>query len=453
MHGTNFWSCCRYDNGNAWYFNRDNGCFIGNQFYNSNACLPVSNYLENSNTMARLEDITKAYFEYRSNKRRSPQATEFELHWQRECVALCQAINDRTFSTNAYSFVVEDPKPREVFASDMQGRIVHHYIDMRIRPLLERRLSPHTYNNRIGMGTQACQNAVISDIYRVSQGYTKDAWVIKVDIKSCFPNINQDIAYGQLRELIEQDYEGDDKDELLYLIGRCIFSYPALHGEKRGDAEKRKLIEPEKSLYNKPLGTGAAIGFLIWQNAVNLYFDTIDRWLESQGVIFERFVDDFYIVTDNKELTLALLPELRKRLEEIGATLHPKKFYCQHWTKGLECLGVHIKGKNIYPNKRVIDRAKKKARQYNGCISPNKIDSLLSSLNSYFGICSHGCGHKAAMAVLDCIDSRWFRYIEWTGTHLRPRPEYTTRKRLTKHHHHGKKRNPTANRHAETAAA
>lgn len=44
-NGAYFWSCCRCGNGSAWYFLRGNGCFIGSQFYFSNACLPVSLYI------------------------------------------------------------------------------------------------------------------------------------------------------------------------------------------------------------------------------------------------------------------------------------------------------------------------------------------------------------------------------------------------------------------------
>lgn len=384
--------------------------------------------------MVSFEDIVNAYFSCRKNKRNSPAPVEFELHWQRYCLDLMNDINQRTLQLSAYSFVVTVPRPREVFASDMKGRVLHHYIDMRIRPLLENRLSEHTYNNRIGKGTQACQNAVIEAVYDASEGYTKDAYIIKVDIKGCFPNINQDIAYEQLRSLIESDYHGSDKNDLLYILSRCIYSYPTRHLSRSRKLKDWSIIPDEKSLFRKSDGTGAAIGFLVWQNAVNYYFNDIDKWLDSLGIRFARYVDDYYIITDNKESTLAILPQMRERLAKLGAELHPRKFYCQHWNKGFECLGVHVKGWNVHPNRRIIERARRKAREFNRCVSAERIDSLLSQLNSYFGICANTCGFKAAQSIVAELAPGWFRYIIFDTDRrcLRALPKYTKRKLIVK---------------------
>ena len=156
--------------------------------------------------MITVNDIIEAYIIARRNKRRSPDQVEFELHWESGCMQLYNDVVARSVRPTAYTFVTDYPKPREVFASDMSTRILHHYLDIRLRPLLERRLSRHTFNNRVGMGQNACQNALISDIYEMTAGFTKDAWIIKVDMSGCFPNIVQDIAYKQLEDVILSDY-------------------------------------------------------------------------------------------------------------------------------------------------------------------------------------------------------------------------------------------------------
>ena len=157
--------------------------------------LPVSNCNKNSIIpKMRLEDIIEVYFEMRRSKRKSPDQAEFEMHWEKHCLNLYNDIINRDYRPTSYAFVTFKPKPREIFASSMSDRILHHYLDNRLRPLLERRMHGHTYNNRVGMGTNACQNAVISDIYEVSRGFTRDAWIIKLDLSGCFPNIVQDVA-------------------------------------------------------------------------------------------------------------------------------------------------------------------------------------------------------------------------------------------------------------------
>ena len=380
-----------------------------------------------------LQDIIASYRLARQGSVKSPDQVEFELHWEGNCVKLCDEINSKTYQPTAYSFIVTYPKPREIFASDFSTRVLHHYLHERLVPLLENRLSKHTFNNRKGMGTSACQNAVISDMYEVSNGYTEDAWIIKMDLSGCFPNINQDIAFKQLESVINEDYHGIDKDDMLYILRTCVFSYPTLHAKYIGDIELRKLISTEKSITTKPLGIGAAIGHLIWQMAVTYYFNDIILWLESIGVHVNVYVDDWYFVVKNNTAFLTfIVPEMRRRLAELGATLNENKFYCQHVSKGCECLGVHIKQQRVYPNERIINRAIKKAKELNKCIRIGKIEKALQTINSYLGICKNTCGYKQALKIIGTLSNSWNKFIVF-NTHrccLEARPEYNYRNRV-----------------------
>lgn len=380
-----------------------------------------------------LQDIIASYRLARKGSVKSPDQVEYELHWEGNCIKLCEAINSRTYQPTAYSFIVTYPKPREIFASDFSTRVLHHYLHERLVPLLENRLSKHTFNNRKGMGTSACQNAVISDMYEVSNGYAEDAWIIKMDLSGCFPNINQDIAFRQLEAVIKEDYSGIDKDDMLYILRTCVFSYPTMHAKYIGDIELRKLISPEKSITTKPLGIGAAIGHLIWQMAVTYYFNDIILWFESIGVHVNVYVDDWYFVVKNKTAFLTfVVPEMRRRLAELGATLNESKFYCQHVSKGCECLGVHIKQQRVYPNGRIINRAVKKAKELNKCIRISKIEKALQTINSYLGICKNTCGYNQALKIVGTLSEYWNKYIVF-NTHrccLEARPEYNYRNRV-----------------------
>lgn len=362
--------------------------------------------------MVKLEDIVEAYFHARGKKRKSPDAVEFRLHWEAGCVRLWDEVNTKSVRSTAYTFVAKHPSPREVFACDFATRILHHYLDIRLRPLLEKRRTDHTYNNRIGKGATACQNAVREDIWRVSGGYNRDAWIIKTDLSGCFPNISQDIAYGQLREVIESDYNGEDKDDLLYILQVCIYSYPTMHCRRKSPLSDWVKIPPEKSLFKKPDGIGAAIGHLIWQQAETFYFNSIAKWLESIGIAFEWYVDDIYFVTDNKEAFLAyVLPELRKQFAELGAELHPRKFYCQHYTKGVECLGQHIMPGRTHPNERIMRNALKKIQKFARCPRRGKVEAFLSSFNSYLGVCKQAGSWKAAERLADAIPKAWREFV------------------------------------------
>lgn len=387
--------------------------------------------------MLQLDDLIEAYMMARSNKRRSADQVEFELHWESRLWQLYQHIVSRSVQPTAYTFVVEHPKPREVFASDMETRILHHYLDIRLRPIFEKKLSPHTFNNRVGMGQNAIQNALISDIYEMSRGYTRDAWVIMIDLKGCFPNIRQDIAFSQLENLILDNYVGKDIDELLYMLQLCIYSYPTQHCYRKSELCKWNLIPNEKSLFYKEPGVGAAIGHLIWQNAANYYFHEIDEWAMKNDIKMERFVDNMYFVTDNKDMFLAQLPVIRKMLAELGASINERKFYCQHWSKGIECVGVHIKRDHVLLNHRIFRNAIKKIREMNHNISPSRVDHLLASVNSYFGMMKNVNGYRLVKILLREMNPQWFQYVGFNRRRvcLQARKGYSARDLITKKYH------------------
>jgi hypothetical protein len=390
--------------------------------------------------MVTFEDIITAYKVARRNKRKSPDQVEFELHWEANCYQLWQQVVRREVRPAAYTFIVDVPRPREVFASDMGTRVLHHYLDMRLRPLLEQRLSDHTFNNRRGMGQTAMQNAVISDIYETSKGFTEDCYIVKLDLSGCFPNIRQDIAYRQLEEVIVNSYFGRDKDELLYMLRVCVFSYPTLYCYRKSPLGKWALIPKEKSVFNKPLGVGAAIGHLLWQNAVNYYFHEIDEWIlelcEQYGMRYERFVDDFVFVIKDKRILSYLVPELRKRLAELGATLNERKFYCQHYKKGVECVGVHIKMDRVYANSRIVGRGIRAARTCNRKVSASRVQRTISSLNSYLGMCKNVNGYNQAMRIMRELKPEWWDYLVLNKRRvcLQPKPQYTERNRIIRKH-------------------
>ncbi len=380
--------------------------------------------------MIHTEDFISAYMRSRSNKRKSADQAEFELHWERNLLRLARDVGNRASRPSAYMFIAMHPKPREVFASDMGSRILHHYLDMRMRPRMEQALGGHTFNNRAGMGQVACQNALIDDMERVSRGYAKDAWAIKIDLTGCFPNVVRQTAYEQMERLME-GYDGYDRDELMYILRACVLTPVTEHCEIRSSRERISLIPRYKSVFSKPPGIGACLGFLVWQNAVNLYFKPVNDWLESEGVTYERYVDDWAFVTDDKEAFLAyVLPQLRRRFAQLGASMNERKFYCQHVNKGLEWLGAHIKPHRSHLNARTVRTAVERA----GRLRPSADNTgyAIAVANSYLGMCRNSQSFRQAEKIVAALDPGWNEYMSFDKRTLRmvALAPYTYRNRL-----------------------
>lgn len=365
--------------------------------------------------MVELEDIKQAYLAARSNKRRSADSVDYELHAEANLARLRSQITDRSLAPTAYTFVTMKPRPREIFACEMGMRIIHHYIDLRLRPLIEARLTNRTFNNRVGYGPDEAVNTLISDIYAVSRGFTRDAWVISIDLAGYFPNAVQDTVFRQLAQVAEEDYEGPDKDDLLYMIRSAVFSNPTEHCWRKSPVWKwAAYIAPEKSLFHKPPGIGAAIGHLIWQNGMNYYLNDVDRWIIADLCPhYIRFVDDMYFVVDNKDAFLPWVGAIREKLAGYGCKVHPKKFYCQHYTKGVNALGSTVKMGRVYPSRRIVGRAFRNVGNYNRCARPGKLESFLSSVNSYIGIFKRRNAYGIIRRLVGAVASGWWEYCHF----------------------------------------
>ena len=389
--------------------------------------------------MVRIEDMIYVYFLMRENKRRKNDSVEFEVSYERNMLQLMSEIDDHTLRADAnYTFVALYPRIREIFGAKVTVRLVHSYVDWRLRPILENKLTSRTFNNRVGYGSQAAINQLITDIYDVSNGFTTDAYIFKWDGSGYFPNANVDIAFKQINKLIEEEYEGDDKEDLIWMCMICLYSYPQGHCYRKSPIEKWNLVQPRKSMFSKPFGRGAAIGFLIWQNAMNYYVNDIDHYIEDEcGLHHIRFVDDNVVVTDNKECMLAMMPILREKYREVDVTINPKKYYCQHYTKGAEFLGSHIKMDRIYLNNKSIGRAYTAIDFFNKLshgAKYNNIDQFISSLNSFFGMMKGRNEYNNIMKCVNLISKDWFDFVHFNKDKITIEPNigFTRKDRIIK---------------------
>lgn len=344
--------------------------------------------------------MDNAYKAARKHNRRSEDMILFEYERYANIVSITNAMKMKSYTPGSnYSFIHRrGSKPREVFAAEPKLKIIMAFLMERIGPIIERHLSPCSYNNREGMGTMAAVNKVAEDIYICSHGYTRPAWIIKYDLKGYFPNIIQMRAYEQLKDLVLKEYHGPDKDYVLYALSTAIFCSPA-HSYKKSPTWEWADIPDYKSIYKRPDGIGAMIGYHPWQVESSFYPVDIDNFItENVTPYYTRFVDDSVMVTDNKEITLSSMPTIRQMYAEKGITLHPYKFYCQPFQHGLEFLGYHILPGRIHINNRVVDRAKRAVHDTRK--SPQE---YVDSINSYLGIIKGTTDLHVASSLIDSV--------------------------------------------------
>ena len=101
------------------------------------------------------------------------------------------------------SFVIKDPKTRIISKSEFRGRIVHHALCNIIEPIFDKTFIFDSYANRKGKGTLKAIQRFEQFQRKVSRNNTRNGYILKVDIKHYFENVDIEILIKILKNKIK----------------------------------------------------------------------------------------------------------------------------------------------------------------------------------------------------------------------------------------------------------
>lgn len=369
--------------------------------------------------MIDFETILEAYFDCRKRKRSTVGATEFELDYVHNLVELMNEVNSRQYKIGkSICFVVRYPRYREVFAGEFRDRIIHHYIALRLEPLFEQIFCDRTYNCRKGKGQLAGVTQLAEDIREESENYTKDAYVMKVDLKGFFMSVIKSKLAKMVDDFIIGHYEGDDKEDLRWLCNLVVMHRPELNCERRSPLWMWNFIPKEKSLFTNGEDRGIAIGNLFAQLFANFLLNVIDWKIDAVCVRHNRYVDDISFVSKDKEKLLSIVPMLRTELGKLGLRLNEKKFYLQHYSKGVQFTGAVIKPDRIYVDNHTISSFAIAVERLGKAAEMGMIDDIkknIASVNSYLGIMTHYNEYATKRRIMAKLPPKFYEYCYIEG--------------------------------------
>lgn len=396
---------------NAWNVNFSDGNTNNNNKYNSNAVRAVAALGEEIK-----EGWVAAFHDCCRNKKSSHNCNEYRAaDWELDLWLLVYEIyflHNYTPKTSV-CFIVTRPTLREIFAANFRDRIVQHWICMRLEPLFDKRFKSQgdvSHNCRKGYGTRSAVDALERDIKEVSQNYTREAWVAKIDIQSFFMSIDTRILWQNLERFIKEEYKGDDIDILLYLTEVTVKHRPQNDCIRQSPGELWEMLAPHKSLFNHPEGIGIAIGNITSQQEANFYMsfyvEEIKPMVEEAGAKIEQFVDDVPNVATTKEFCLKFRKESERILrEKLNLKMHPNKFYLQPVKKGVKFVGQVIMPGRRYISNRTLGNFVNQLRRterlcqriLDGDITDKSLAQLrhdVCSINSYLGFMVHTASYR-----------------------------------------------------------
>jgi hypothetical protein len=258
--------------------------------------------------VASLENLFLAATRARRGKSRRPDVAEWWQHRAQHLAGLQQELLDGSWQPKPYRFFeIHEPKRRVIAAAPFEDRVVHHALYNLMAPLLERRFIARSFSCQVGKGTTAARECCrqLTNRYR---------HVLKCDVSKFFPNIDHEILFGKLAELIHCA-------GVLEVIRRLLASY------RIGADTPAPLFPGDDLLAATARPRGLPIGNLTSQLWGNFYLDELDHWItETQRHgDYLRYTDDFLLFGDDKARLWELRTVVREQLAGVRLKLAEPK--------------------------------------------------------------------------------------------------------------------------------
>ena len=360
-----------------------------------------------------LADLRQAYYDACRHKRNKPYQLRFEVHLEENLESLCDALWSRTYKPlPSECFIITDPKKREVFAADFRDRIVHHLYYNYTHQMYERTFIHDSYSCIKGRGTHYGIKRLEQHIRKENQNYTIPCYVMKMDIRGYFMHIDRlrllEICLASIDKMADHRVsrhrsarwcEVVDVDFIKYLTEAIVLLDPAECCRMKGKKTDWEGLPFDKSLFHSPKGCGLPIGNLTSQLFSNVYLNVLDQFMKRELKCrhYGRYVDDFYVVSADREWLLSIVPKVQSFLSErLGLAFHDGKLQITSVWYGVEFLGVWLKPHRIYASRNCVGRIGRKL----DALALEQPEKWYAPLNSYCGLLSHWNNYNVRRKLL-----------------------------------------------------
>lgn len=243
----------------------------------------------------------------------------------------------------------------------VKDRLLQQAIHQQLSLLYEPLFSPHSYGFRPG---RSAHQAVEQSAEYVKEGYE---WVVDIDLKSFFDEINHD-------RLMQRLSKGIGDKRLLRLIRKYLRA-----GIMQGGIESQRI-------------SGTPQGGPLSPLLSNIVLDELDKELEKRGHRFCRYADDCNIYVRTEAAGQRVLTSLTTFIEKrLKLKVNKEKSGVRHCTK-VKFLGftiqpggkVRIADKSITVFKEKIKRITRRNRGHRFALIVQEVNDALRGWMGYF---------------------------------------------------------------------
>ena len=327
------------------------------------------------NDILKYDNALEMYNKIKRSCRNRKAVYEFSLNLNTHIMNILMLLKERNYKFSRYKiFMIRDPKFRIIMSENIPDKLVNHLVSKHILlPALESKLIDTNVATRIDKGSGYAFNMFVKYINKLK--YTKkEIYLLKIDIKKYFYNIDHEI----LKELVRKYIRDKDALDLLDVIidstneeyvNKVINN---LKEDKIKYINNLNITDREKNIKLKmirdiPLyqkGKGLPIGNMTSQILAIFYMNSVDHFIkENLGFkYYIRYMDDLLIIdTDLDKLKNSfdlIVDEIRKLKLDINSKSNIYKL-----SNGISFLGYMFKlNKN---NKLIVRYNNKTIRRIN----------------------------------------------------------------------------------------
>lgn len=336
-----------------------------------------------------VSDLFRAYYDCRMTKRNSDSALMFEERLERNLMDLYYELLSGEYRPGPSTvFVVMHPKVREVWAADFRDRIVHHLLYNKIADRFHRRFIYDSYACIPNKGTHRAVARMEHFARSVTRNYTRQGYVLKMDVASFFVSINRLILDSLMVPLIPETW-------WLALTRTVLHRDPVVDAHIAARPEMLRRVPKHKSLFHAAPNVGLPIGSLNSQFAANIVMDVADQYAKHVLKLrhYVRYVDDIVVLAESSE-ELSGVPDKMDSLlrSRLALRLHPNKTSINLIERGFDALGYVVRPYSRYLRRATVRNGFNKIVGL--CRARAPINDVRQVAHSYFGIFSHADSWK-----------------------------------------------------------
>ena len=278
---------------------------------------------------------------------------EFELDYLHQITKLSQELRDRTYHTSpCHPFTVDERgHKRSIRANTVRDRVVRRCLcDQVLIPELRKHLIYDNGASLTGKGVSFTRRRLEQHLhhYYAKHG-TNHGYILLIDFSRYYDNIRHDILREQIRKYIDDEFVHWLLDEIFesFKIDVSYLSdeeYETCLEQKFDllvhDELPAEILTGDKFMY-KSLGIGDQTSQIC-----SVFFPTtIDTYCKIvKGIhYYGRYMDDTYIIADNKDDLHEILDDITKLCKELGIFMNEKKTQISRLEDGFKFMQIHYR--------------------------------------------------------------------------------------------------------------